>query len=56
MEAQADPFTALLAQAQDLKKGDDAAVKALLADMLAVPMSESGPTSWVRPDACSGAM
>jgi hypothetical protein len=40
MEAQADPFTALLARAQDLKKGDDAAVKALLAEMLAVPMSD----------------
>ena len=48
MEAQADPFTALLAQAQDLKKGDDAAVKALLAEMLAVPLSDERSDMLVR--------
>ena len=48
MEAQADLFTALLARAQDLKKGDDAAVKALLAEMLAVPMSDERSDMLVR--------
>ena len=48
MEAQADPFTALLARAQDLKKGDDTAVKALLAEMLAVPMSDERSDMLVR--------
>ena len=48
MEAQADPFTALLARAQDLKKGDDAAVKALLAEMLAVPLSDERSDMLVR--------
>jgi hypothetical protein len=48
MEAQADLFTALLARAQDLKKGDDAAVKALIAEMLAVPLSDERSDMLVR--------
>ena len=48
MEAQADPFTALLARAEGLKKGDDAAVEALLAEMLAVPLSDERSEMLVR--------
>ena len=48
MEARTDPFTSLLARAQDLKKGDDAAVKALLAEMLAVPLSDERSDMLVR--------
>ena len=40
MEAKTDPFTALLARAREVERGDDAAVKTLLAEILAAELSD----------------